>query len=291
MMQTNGTKSDTQSQRQDFRTSQYGSDAKPHGSTVVVLIDDDDTFREELALNLLEGDFGVVEFGDGKAALDYFAAGQTCDIILTDWKMPSPNGAEILDRVRAMNIAAPVVVLTAACDEKTEEAALDRGAVDVLDKLRSPTILAKRLRIIANGVKPLYAKESTAEVLNSGPLTLKVKTHRAFWRGEPVPLTVTEFRIVCLLASHAGEDVPYREIYDVVHGKEFKAGDGANGFHANVRSLIRHVRRKFRTLDSGFSAIENYPGFGYRWLEGEPRRGDKIEARTSSDHWSNEAVA
>ena len=291
MMQMNGSKFDTLGQRQDMRVDQHRSGTKAQASTVVVLIDDDDTYREELALNLIECDFGVVEFGDGKSALDYFSAGQTSDIILLDWKMPSLNGAETLDRIRAMDIKVPVVILTASCDEKTEEAAFDHGAVDVLDKLRSPSILAKRLRIIAGGIKPASAKEPVAEVLSCGPLTLKVKTHRAFWRGEPVPLTVTEFRIVCLLASHAGEDVPYREIYDVVHGKEFKAGDGANGFHANVRSLIRHVRRKFRALDNGFGAIENYPGFGYRWLEGEPRRGEKAETRTSADHWSREAIA
>lgn len=240
--------------------------------TLIALIDDDQMYREELARNLVDENFEVVEFGEGHSALDYFRMGRRCDVILMDWKMPALSGAEMLDQFRGMGLSVPIAILTAFCDEKTEEDALDRGAIDVLHKSRSLSILAKRLRIIANGIKPLYSRDLSSGVLSCGPLTVNIKMHRVSWKGERVPLTVTEFRIVNLLASRAGEDIAYREIYDVVHGKEFRAGDGANGFHANVRSLIRHVRRKFRSLDADFAAIENYSGFGYRWRNGDIRR-------------------
>ncbi len=241
--------------------------------TVIALIDDDEMYREELARNLVDENFEVIAFGEGRSALDYFRMGRRCDVVLMDWRMPALSGAEMLDQFRGMGLSVPIAILTAFCDEKTEEDALDRGAIDVLHKSRSLSILAKRLRIIANGVKPLYSRDLSSGVQSCGPLAVDVKMHRVSWRGERVPLTVTEFRIVNLLASRAGEDIAYREIYDVVHGKEFRAGDGANGFHANVRSLIRHVRRKFRSLDADFSAIENYSGFGYRWQNGNIRRG------------------
>ena len=244
--------------------------------TLIALIDDDQMYREELARNLVDENFEVIEFGEGHSALDYFRMGRRCDVVLMDWKMPALSGAEMLDQFREMGLSVPIAILTAFCDEKTEEDALDRGAIDVLHKSRSLSILAKRLRIIANGVRPLYSRDLSSGVLSCGPLTVNVKMHRVSWRGERVPLTVTEFRIVNLLASRAGEDIAYREIYDVVHGKEFRAGDGANGFHANVRSLIRHVRRKFRSMDADFSAIENYSGFGYRWQNGNIRRGQPL---------------
>jgi len=253
-----------------------GDDPAIRTSTVIALIDDDEVFREELARNLVDENFEIVEFGEGHSALDYFRTGRRCDVILMDWKMPAPSGAEMLDQFRRMGLPVPVAILTAFCDEKTEEDALDRGAIDVLHKSRSPSILAKRLRIIANGIRPLYSQDLPSSVLSCGPLTVNVKMHRVLWKGERVPLTVTEFRIVNLLASRAGEDIAYREIYDVVHGKEFRAGDGANGFHANVRSLIRHVRRKFRSLDADFSAIENYSGFGYRWQGSDIRREQSV---------------
>jgi two-component system response regulator ChvI len=53
-----------------------------------------------------------------------------------------------------------------------------------------------------------------------------------------------------------------------VHGKGFVAGEGPEGYRANVRTFIKRIRQKFRNIDSKFEQIENYPGFGYRWREG-----------------------
>jgi len=53
-----------------------------------------------------------------------------------------------------------------------------------------------------------------------------------------------------------------------VHGEGFVAGDGEIGFRTNVRAFIKRIRQKFRDVDPQFSQIKNYPGFGYRWLDG-----------------------
>jgi hypothetical protein len=68
-----------------------------------------------------------------------------------------------------------------------------------------------------------------------------------------VDLSLTEFRIVALLAAKAGNDVGYREIYDLVHGKDFVAGVGKEGYRAIVRTLIRRIRKSFREVDPGFA--------------------------------------
>ena len=97
---------------------------------------------------------------------------------------------------------------------------------------------------------------------------LRSDTNRALWAGRVVDLTLTEFRIVTLLAERAGREVGYREIYDLVHGKDFVAGYGTEGFRANVRTFIKRIRKKFRDIDSDFDQIHNYAGFGYRWIAG-----------------------
>jgi len=76
---------------------------------------------------------------------------------------------------------------------------------------------------------------------------------------------VTEFKIIYLLVSRAGEYVTYRSIYDCVHHAGFVAGSGEEGFRTNVRSSIKRIRNKFRAFDARFSDIENYAAFGYRW--------------------------
>ncbi len=95
---------------------------------------------------------------------------------------------------------------------------------------------------------------------------MRFDINRASWAGTPIDLTLTEFKIIALLALRTGEDVSYREIYDLVHGKNFVAGYGDEGYRANVRTFIKRIRKKLRDVDSEFEHIHNYAGFGYRWV-------------------------
>lgn len=242
----------------------------------VLLIDDDSLYRESIVPNLEDHQLAVEHFADGNEALKWLVDGHSCDVVLLDWHMPTISGAEVLKKLRLLGFNLPVVILTAFASEKNEVIALDGGAVDFMDKSRSSSVIARRLRVVAEGAKGTGPKLAKDEALELGSLHLNLKVDRAQWKGQSVPLTVVEFNIVRLLASRAGEDVTYREIYDVVRGKEFFAGDGILGHRTNVRSLIKRIRQKFRQLDDSFAAIENYPAFGYRWVSdgphGEPQR-------------------
>jgi two-component system response regulator ChvI len=235
----------------------------------VAIVDDDDLFRESLGLNLSEEGYEVVEFANGQDALDHFVAGRGADAVLLDWRMPVMDGLATLRRLREAEIAVPVVFLTVLSDDIYEEVALQWGAVDFIDKSRSLSIILKRLRLITDGNKLPASEASTpGNVFQRGPLELRIDSHRAFWRGARVDLTLTEFNIVRQLAIRVDQDLSYRQIYDVVHGKGFVSGHGPDGFRGNVRSFIKRIRQKFRDVDEGFRQIENYPGFGYRWVDG-----------------------
>ncbi|HWG81040.1 MAG TPA: response regulator, partial [Stellaceae bacterium] len=107
----------------------------------IVLVDDDDSFRESLGLNLIDEGFAVVSFDAGAPALDYFARGGAADVILLDWRMPVMNGLEVLRRLRRAGSTTPVIFLTVLSDDIYEEAALEGGAVDFVDKSRRLSIL------------------------------------------------------------------------------------------------------------------------------------------------------
>ena len=112
--------------------------------------------------------------------------------------------------------------------------------------------------------------DSVADIsqpLVRGKLELRTDISRAFYDGKRVDLTLTEFNIVRLLAGAVDADVSYRQIYDLVRGKDFVAGYGEEGFRVNVRSFIKRIRQKFREVDEEFDCIGNYPGFGYRWMD------------------------
>ena len=232
----------------------------------VLLIDDDELFRESLGLNLIDEGYEVTSFDSGVEALTYLDGGGSADVILLDWRMPQLTGIETLRRLRACGIAIPVIFLTALSDDIYEEAALAGGAVDFIDKSRRLPILLKRLQLITDGTRPFADGEPPrSDRLILGALELRFDINRAAWTGTTLDLTLTEFKILALLAEKAGQDVGYREIYDLVHGKDFVAGHGTEGYRANVRTFIKRIRKKFRDSDPDFDHIENYAGFGYRW--------------------------
>jgi len=250
-----------------------GSVERPQSRARVVLVDDDDLFRESLGQNLNDAGFEVRDFGSGEAALAHLLADGSDDIVLLDWKMPGMNGIELLRRIRQAGLEAPVIFLTVLNDQIYEEAALQGGAVDFVEKSRSFSILLKRISLILDGRKggepALPGEAGTRQVqLNRGDLELRGDTSRVFWRGKEVSLSVTEFKMVMLLATRAGQDVRYRDLYDLVHGSGFVAGYGLEGYRSNVRAFVKRIRQKFREVDPAFDEIENYSGFGYRWREG-----------------------
>jgi len=241
----------------------------------IAIVDDDDLFRESLGLNLAEEGYEVVDFPNGESALDYLVSGEPAEAVLLDWRMPGLDGLAVLRRMRECRIQTPVIFLTVLSDEIYEEAALKWGAVDFIDKSRRLPIILQRLKIITEGVKNLAAETETKgeKRFTRGPLELRTDISRAFWKEQQVDLTLTEFAIVYCLVSQEGGDVSYRQIYDIVRGKDFVAGYGPEGFRANVRSFIKRIRKKFREIDSEFEGIENYPGYGYRWHDSAEHNG------------------
>jgi two-component system response regulator ChvI len=234
----------------------------------ILIVDDDVLFRESLGHNLAHVDFDIEEVGSGPEALARLQGGNMPDLVLLDWKMPGMNGIEVLRQLRAARILVPVLFLTVLSDQMYEEAALQVGAVDFVEKHRAFTILLKRIELILAGTKsgtPATPGQSDGGSLRVGALELRFDINRALWRGQRADLSLTEFRVVSRLASAAGADISHRELYDIVKGEGFIAGQGPEGYRANVRTTIKRVRQKFKAVDSSFQQIETYNGFGYRW--------------------------
>ena len=232
----------------------------------IVIVDDDELFSESVSRNLVDAGYAARAFSDGASVLSYLAESPKADIILLDWKMPGMTGIDVLQQLRRDKIDIPVIFLTVLSDQVYEEAGLLGGAVDFIEKSRNFSILLRRIELILGGRK---TPETRGGIVSHGKLALDHDSHRAAWRGTQLGLTLTEFKIVAMLADSGGRDVSYREIYDIVHGEGFMAGDGEIGYRTNVRAFIKRIRQKFRDIDGGFSAIQNYPGFGYRWNDGE----------------------
>ncbi|HJQ59110.1 MAG TPA: response regulator transcription factor [Vineibacter sp.] len=230
----------------------------------LVFVDDDDDYREVAGAELVDHGFDVVALPTGTAALEYLEGGGSGDVIVLDWDLPAVAGIDLLPKLQRRGVRLPVVFLTGHSSTTHESIALERGALDFVDKSRGLGILARRIRLIVEAGKQPQEVRSE-EILQCGKLVLRPRVSRAYWGDVDVNLTLTEFNIVHLLASGLGEYVSYRAVYDCMHHVGFIAGSGEDGYKTNVRSSIKRIRNKFRAIDASFADIENFPSFGYRW--------------------------
>jgi two-component system, OmpR family, response regulator ChvI len=250
------------------------------GPRRIVLVEGDQYYCQMLTDQLSRQGFAVHAFADGASLLDSVATAIDADIVVLDWDLPKMPGINLLTRLRQHGVNQPVVFLTGkviAGDNHErcllapretlnayEYMAFDQGAVDFISKSRDRQVLVRRLRRLAELVRPI-TNVAVEERLACGKLLLKPEGSRACWNEVDVGLTLGEYNIVHMLASNAGSFVTYRTIYDRLHYEGFIAGNGKDGFRANVRTVIKRIRGKFRACDSAFDEIENYTGFGYCW--------------------------
>lgn len=236
----------------------------------LVVVDDDRLFLDVFSANLRTAGYEPVCFDDPQAALAALRSGTTACACVVDLDMPRLDGLSFLRTLKSDGVELPVVFVTSHGSPMFEEQALRDGAVDFIDKGRGPTIILHRLDLVTRPREQAGAPASVSggdADLATGRLLLRCRSRRAVWNGVEVPLSRTEFDVVHRLAAAGGEDVGYRQIYDAIKGEGFVAGPGEEGYRANVRAMIKRIRRKFETVDPGFACLGSYPGFGYRWRE------------------------
>ena len=239
----------------------------------VLLIEDGAIDRGFLAHELSKQGFAVQTVASLAGAPD--AVGDPDVIVLCS--RADNFSTDLLSKLHRLDLNVPVVLLTDQASPAHECLALDEGASDVMCKTRGSEVLARRLKGAVEafgrtdqpraGGRMAAAGQVVAQAqpMICGKLLLRPDVSRAYWKDVDLDLSLGEYNIVHLLASNVGRYVTYRAIYDRLHYEGFIAGDGADGYRANVRSAIKRIRNKFRSLDPTFDEIKNYNGFGYCW--------------------------
>ena len=118
----------------------------------VLIVEDDENYREIVSSELEWHGFAVRSFADGDALLGSLDAVGEADIIALDWRLPTISGIDLLRRLRKLGVNLPVVFLTSHPLPANEQRAFELGALDFLDKTRGVELLAKRLRLAAHAV-------------------------------------------------------------------------------------------------------------------------------------------
>lgn len=219
----------------------------------ILLIENDPTYREMLTDKLSTQGFAVLGFDDGASLLGALDGGGHADVILANWNVPSASVIDLLARLRKHGIRVPVLLFAGDPSQP------------LIDKSRDVDTLIGRLKAVTG----IFRRQHIDKTIRVGKLLVHTDISRVYWDQADLCLSLGEYRTIELLASNAGHHVTYRAVYDRMHYEGFMAGDGDDGYRANVRSAIKRIRNKFRALDPTFDRIENYSGFGYCWKKSD----------------------
>ncbi|HXG99455.1 MAG TPA: response regulator transcription factor [Sphingomicrobium sp.] len=237
---------------------------------VIALVDDDRNILTSVSIALQAEGFITRVYTDGQAALKAFADNPP-DMGVFDIKMPQMDGMELLRRVRELGggaSAMPVIFLTSKDDELDEALGLAMGADDYISKPFSQRLLIARIRALlrrqdlSRGVAQSGGDGGEeAPLLDRGRLVMDPARHKVLWDAREVTLTVTEFLILEALAQRPGVVKSRNQLLDVAYHDDVYVDD------RTIDSHIKRIRRKFRTVDGDFDAIETLYGVGYRFGE------------------------
>jgi len=232
-------------------------------SQVIALVDDDRNILTSVSIALQAEGFVTRVYTDPTVALK--ALGENSpDLAVLDIKMPQMDGMELLRRLRESS-AMPVIFLTSKDDELDEALGLAMGADDYIAKPFSQRLLIARIRAIlrrqelARGEAAATQDTPDQPLLERGRLTMDPARHKVLWDARDVTLTVTEFLILEALAQRPGVVKTRNQLLDIAYHDDVYVDD------RTIDSHIKRIRRKFRTEDPEFDAIETLYGVGYKF--------------------------
>lgn len=221
----------------------------------VLVVEDESSLADALAEGLRSDGYGVDVAGDGAEAL-WRAGEYDYDAIVLDILLPGLSGYEVLKRIRASGMWAPVLMLTAKDGEYDEADALDLGADDYLTKPFSYVVLLAHLRALMR-----RGSSERPAVLTCGELRLDPATRECSCGQTEIALTARESAVLEYLLRHRGQVVSKSQILAHVWDEQF------NGDPNIVEVYVLRLRRKFDT-QLGAPSLHTVRGAGYRL--GEP---------------------
>ena len=225
--------------------------------TRILVVDDEPDILALVQYNLSKAQYDVVGVESGEEALAQVRTTPPSLIVL-DLMLPGVDGLEVCKALKrdTRTAAIPIVILTARGDEADIVAGLELGADDYLTKPFSPRVLLARIRAVLRR----HHTEPVAEdaVITHHGLVLHPGRHEVLVEGQPVPLTLTEFRVLHLLARHPGWVFTRNQIIAATQGADVSVTERAVDVH------IVSLRRKLGTIGE---AIETIRGVGYRLQE------------------------
>lgn len=224
----------------------------------ILVVDDENDILELLRYNLERDGFVVTCVGDGEEALRA-ARRESPDVVVLDLMLPGMDGIEVCRALRAdeRTRSVPIVMLTARSEEADVVLGLGVGADDYVKKPFGVKEVVARVKALLRR-DTRSAEPEEAGVVRVRDLQIDSVRHEVSVRGKPVELTLSEFKLLRVLASKPGRVFTRTELLDRVIGEDVVVID------RNIDVHIRALRKKLGTVAADILTVR---GLGYKFRE------------------------
>ncbi len=222
----------------------------------ILIADDEASIVLALRDELVFEHFDVDSAADGPAALER-ARDFKPDVMLLDLGLPGMNGFEVCRRLRPEMPELWLIMMSVRGQEVDRVMGLELGADDYVTKPFSLREMVARVRV---GLRRQSAK-AAQPTHRFGDVEIGLRTHRITKSGKEVALTRSEFKIVEVLATRAGEVVTRDELLDAICGKDVYVT------HRVIDTHVAALRKKLEDDPNRPRLIVSVRGVGYKWSE------------------------
>ncbi|WP_418666490.1 response regulator transcription factor [Allofournierella sp.] len=227
----------------------------------VLVVEDEESIRELIALNLRMAGYEVLEAGSAEKGLELLGSEGKCDAAVLDVMLPGMNGFSLCEAIRRDDAAIGIIILSAKSMEQDKIRGLSIGADDYMTKPFSVSELLARVEALCRRVSRGAVPESPVPEsrMVSGRFVLDQKSRVLYKAGQPIDLTQVEFQIMELFFQNPGTALVREKILEGVWG------DNYFGDVKIVDVNIRRLRMKIEDEPSKPEHILTVWGYGYRW--------------------------
>ena len=226
----------------------------------VLVVEDEASIRELIALNLQMAGWEVLEAENGERGLRRLKEEGPCDAAVLDVMLPGIDGFSLCESIRRDDQNIGIIILSAKGLEEDKIRGLSIGADDYMTKPFSVSELLARIEALCRRVNRGQSQPAAQETrLVSGKFVLD-EASRILYKGKtPIDLTPVEFQIMELFFHNQGTALVREKILEGVWGP---------GYFGDVKIVdvnIRRLRMKIEDEPSSPKHILTVWGYGYRW--------------------------
>ncbi|HYI55985.1 MAG TPA: response regulator transcription factor [Microlunatus sp.] len=222
--------------------------------TRVLVVEDEESYRDALAYMLRKEGFDVVEAADGTEGLAAYDKGGA-DIVLLDLMMPGVPGTEVCRQLRQRG-PVPVIMVTARDSEIDKVVGLELGADDYVTKPFSQRELVARIRAVLRRGQDV---ELLPDVVEARGVRMDIERHEVSVDGRTVRLALKEFELLEMLLRNAGRVMTRGQLIDRIWGADYVGDTKTLDVH------VKRLRTKIEADPGQPKVLLTVRGLGYKF--------------------------